>query len=51
MRGSVSSWKKQTATVHERIAELSKEGDALASAGRLDDARQKYLAALKLIVT
>ena len=49
MRGSVSFWKKQTATVHEQIAELCKEGDALASAGRPGDAKQKYIAALKLL--
>jgi tetratricopeptide (TPR) repeat protein len=35
--------------VHEQIAELCKEGDALAAAGRLDDAKQKYVAALKLL--
>ena len=35
--------------MHERIAELCKEGDALASAGRTDDAKQKYIAALKLL--
>lgn len=35
--------------MHERIAELCKEGDALASAGRPDDAKQKYIAALKLL--
>jgi len=35
--------------VHERIADLCKEGDALVSAGRPDGARQKYIAALKLL--
>ena len=35
--------------MHERIAALCKEGDALASAGRPDDAKQKYIAALKLL--
>lgn len=35
--------------MHEQIADLCREGDALASAGRLDDARQKYIAALKLL--
>ncbi|SDD08269.1 Tetratricopeptide repeat-containing protein [Massilia sp. PDC64] len=35
--------------MHERIAELCKEGDALASVGNLEDARQKYIAALKLL--
>jgi tetratricopeptide (TPR) repeat protein len=35
--------------VHEQITDLCKEGDALASAGRSDDAKQKYLAALKLL--
>jgi tetratricopeptide (TPR) repeat protein len=49
MRGSEFFSKKQTGTVHEQIAELCEEGDALASAGRLDDARQKYIAALKLL--
>lgn len=49
MRGLVSFWKKRTATVHERIAELCKEGDALASAGRTEDAKQKYIGALKLL--
>jgi hypothetical protein len=49
MRGSVSFWKKQTVAVHERIAELCKEGDALASSGRPEDAKQKYIAALKLL--
>lgn len=33
----------------EQIAELCTDGDALASAGRLDDAKQKYIAALKLL--
>lgn len=49
MRGSAFFWKKRTATVHEQITELCKEGDALASAGMLGDARQKYIAALKLL--
>lgn len=49
MRGSAFFSKKRTGTVHEQIAELCKEGDVLASAGRLDDARQKYIAALKLL--
>jgi len=49
MPGSAFFWKKLTATVHERIAALCKEGDALASAGRPDDAKQKYIAALKLL--
>lgn len=35
--------------MHEQIADLCREGDALASAGRPDDARQKYIAALKLL--
>lgn len=35
--------------MHEQIAELCKEGDALASAGRLDEAKNKYIAALKLL--
>ena len=41
--------KKQSVTVHEQIAELCKEGDALASAGKPDDAKLKYIAALKLL--
>ena len=49
MRGSAFFSKKLTGTVHEQIAELCKEGDVLASAGRLDDAKQKYIAALKLL--
>ncbi|WP_371764990.1 hypothetical protein [Massilia sp.] len=36
--------------MHERIAALCKEGDALASAGGADDAKLKYIAALKLRV-
>lgn len=35
--------------MHDQIADLCREGDALASAGRPDDARQKYIAALKLL--
>jgi tetratricopeptide (TPR) repeat protein len=35
--------------VHERIAELCREGDALAAAGKPDDAREKYITALKLL--
>ncbi len=50
MPGSAFFWKKRTATVHERIAALCKEGDALASAGGADDAKLKYIAALKLRV-
>jgi len=38
MRGSAFFWKKRTVTVHEQIADLCKEGDALASAGKPDDA-------------
>ena len=49
MRGSAFFSKKRTATVHDQIADLCREGDALASAGRPDDARQKYIAALKLL--
>lgn len=49
MRGSAFFSKKRTATVLEQIADLCREGDALASAGRPDDARQKYIAALKLL--
>ena len=35
--------------MHDRIAALCREGDTLASAGRADDAKQKYIAALKLL--
>jgi tetratricopeptide (TPR) repeat protein len=49
MRGSGFFSKRRTGTVHERIADLCKEGDALVSAGRPDGARQKYIAALKLL--
>ena len=35
--------------MHEQIAALCKEGDALASAGRPHDAKQRYIAALKLL--
>jgi tetratricopeptide (TPR) repeat protein len=49
MRGSGFFSRKRTATVHEQVAELCKEGDALASAGRLDGAKHKYIAALKLL--
>ena len=35
--------------MHRQITELCKEGDTLASAGRLDDAKQKYIAALRLL--
>lgn len=35
--------------MHEQIAELCKQGAALASANRLDDARQTYICALKLL--
>ena len=35
--------------MHEQIAELCKEGDALASSGKPDGAKQKYIAALKLL--
>jgi len=35
--------------LHRQITALCKEGDALASAGEPEDARQKYIAALKLL--
>lgn len=35
--------------MHEQIAAFCKEGDALASVGNLEGARQKYIAALKLL--
>ena len=35
--------------LHRRITALCKEGDTLAAAGKSDDARQKYVAALKLL--
>ena len=35
--------------LHQRITDLCKEGDALASAGKPEDAKQKYIAALKLL--
>jgi tetratricopeptide (TPR) repeat protein len=35
--------------VHDRVVELCREGDALAADGKPDDAREKYIAALKLL--
>jgi tetratricopeptide (TPR) repeat protein len=36
-------------TLHKQIIDLCKEGDAQVSAGRPEDAKQKYIAALKLL--
>lgn len=38
-----------TDVVHEKIIFLCKQGDDLAKSGDLDSARQKYIAALKLL--
>jgi tetratricopeptide (TPR) repeat protein len=35
--------------MHEQIVDLCREGDALAAGGKPDDAKQKYIAALKLL--
>ena len=35
--------------LHRQITALCKKGDALASAGKPEDAKQKYIAALKLL--
>jgi tetratricopeptide (TPR) repeat protein len=35
--------------LHQQIVDLCKEGDALASAGNPEDAKQKYITALKLL--
>jgi tetratricopeptide (TPR) repeat protein len=35
--------------LHKQITDLCKNGDALASAGKPEDAKQKYIAALKLL--
>jgi tetratricopeptide (TPR) repeat protein len=35
--------------LHKQITDLCKDGDALASAGKPDEAKQKYIAALKLL--
>jgi tetratricopeptide (TPR) repeat protein len=35
--------------LHQQITDLCKEGDALASAGKPEEAKQKYIAALKLL--